>query len=720
LNGSRRKVALALSAVVLAAPAAARADDLQGLLEEQVVSTASKAPETASEAPASSTVLTAEDMYRHGIRSLDEAINFLSMGVVIENKTHDNEIGARGVHFAGDYQVHALLLVNGHAMNEPWDGTTYFERGTGVPFELIDHIEVILGPGSVLYGSNAMLAVINVVTKRAKDWQGVHLVAESEIPTSIRAAAGVGHTFKLFGKQAEVTAEFEYFAQNGPSFTYGPQAVGTRREEFLGPIVHHQTWGGVGARDNYATLPTGYVRFIIGDFEVNLRGEYWKRAMTSVNAYIFDDPTNYEVERWLSGDIKHHAVLSSSIDLTSRFYADTYDYVQNYPQSSACIPGMPLGCYYHLVGVSRWMGLEEQLSIDWLKDGRVYTLIGVDGRLRGIGSKLDYIEYLTNRNPGSYNPYDISEKALGAYAQQILRPVKQVSLNAGVRLDADDTFGAHVSPRVALGLHPWDGGTFKAIYSEAFRSPTAYERYYADVTGTVPAPDLQPETVQSFELAFDQRAKSQHVLFGVFRTLYNDLVLSQSLSQNEIQAAKAQGLLEANVKNADQYRNVASAEAWGFNTAFDGTALSSRLRYGATFTAGIARYHQSESAPGQELQAAPQVSGNARISYELGGYLPTPALVGRFVGSRLATEGPPLTYAPPLAEIRVALSGKLPWPKGLGYRASLNYASASTLPYTVGPTYLHPFTPVSTVKANELWPVDQLRTAVGLFYDLGL
>ena len=62
---------------------------------------------------------------------------------------------------------HFLVLVDGHAMNEPLRGSAWTGVGSGVPIEIIDHIEVIVGPGSVLYGSNAMFGLINVVTKRA-------------------------------------------------------------------------------------------------------------------------------------------------------------------------------------------------------------------------------------------------------------------------------------------------------------------------------------------------------------------------------------------------------------------------------------------------------------------------------------------------------------------------------------------------------------------------
>ena len=104
--------------------------------------------------------------------------------MVTANPLRDRDIGSRGVLMAGDHGNHILLLVNGHAVNEPLYGSAQFGRGHGVPFEMIDHLEVVIGPGSVLYGSSAMFGVINVITKRAKDFAGTHIIGETEVGKS--------------------------------------------------------------------------------------------------------------------------------------------------------------------------------------------------------------------------------------------------------------------------------------------------------------------------------------------------------------------------------------------------------------------------------------------------------------------------------------------------------------------------------------------------------
>ncbi len=126
--------------------------------------------------------------------------------------------------------------------------------------------------------------------------------------------------------------------------------------------------------------------------------------------------------------------------------------------------------------------------------------------------------------------------------------------------------------------------------------------------------------------------KSQHVLFGVFQTNYSNLVLDESLTKAEIAHAQALGELGNNVKSANEYQNIASLSSRGFNAAIDGTFLGTKLRYGATVTAAIAREQDPSTdykkggvlvQPETPLVVAAQLSGNARVSYELGGALPT-------------------------------------------------------------------------------------------------
>src|SRR5262249_14991846 len=132
------RIAAAIAAASALAPRVAIADepsDVEALLAQPVITTASKSAETGTVAPATSSTLPAADMDRLGIHSLAEAVDYLSVGAFSESPLGPAQVGARGVLLPYDRGSHFLLLVDGHAVNEPLFGSAFFDRGAGVPFE---------------------------------------------------------------------------------------------------------------------------------------------------------------------------------------------------------------------------------------------------------------------------------------------------------------------------------------------------------------------------------------------------------------------------------------------------------------------------------------------------------------------------------------------------------------------------------------------------------
>jgi outer membrane receptor for ferrienterochelin and colicins len=687
-----RNTAAAALAAILSWPAGVAADDisdLAGMLNEPVVSTASKSAETADLAPATTSVISADDLRRYGITSLDEAINFLGLGMLAEPGFATPEIGARGVLLSGDFGNHVLLLVDGHALNEPWDGTAYYDRSAAVPFDLVDHIEVILGPGSVLYGSSAMLGVINVITKRAKDYAGAHVLAEGAYPAAGRAAAGYGKQFDLMGREGEVVAGVDYYRSHGPGTSFGVQQLGVT------------TWGG-DATHRSVEVPAGYLRLLLGDLQLSVRAASSQRAATQIwgTAGSFDDPNNWERDRWLSLDARWGTSLSPSFGVALRLYGDLYDYLENDPSTTACLDGQA-SCVYRNSGVSRWGGAELSGTWDWLKDGRYVTLVGVDVRYRHVTSWASFQDGTTGDST-VVAPYDESGSTLGAYVQQTLRPATWLSLNAGLRLDDDYQLGAHLSPRVAAVVPAWPGGTVKAIYSEAFRAPTFYERYYADGLSWIAAPDLKPETVRSIEGVVEQRLGANRLRVGLFQSWWNDLVLQVAATPEQIAAAQAAGTLPPGATEAQTYANASRVDSYGVNADWEGSGLHQRLRYGA----GVTLAHSRQVSAGEStlLPAAAQAFGNVRASYQLGGRLPVLGLAARFVEPRpvSGSSDSPVPDAKRQVELRGAVTG--PISGGLSYRLSAGWALTDSSAYAVGPD-------------GRYLPLPRFQVLAGLRYD---
>lgn len=721
---SRTRFGAVLAALLTTS--AARADDgsdIEGILEQSVVTTASQTAETQAVAPATTSVITSEDIRRHGIRSLNEALNYLGFAMFTTNPLHGGEIGARGVLITGDYGNHVLLLIDGHAVNEPYGGSASFDRGLGVPMELVDHIEVVLGPGAVLYGSNAMLGVINVVTKRVRDHHGFHFILDSELFTWGKISAGGGTTLSLFGRDVELTTQIEHQQQDGPTYTFAPQAYGddsvTGAPKRYSPIGEGTgVWGGAARRSYYSKAPAAYLRVASGNLEIALRGSSYERASPYLDSLInpygdFDSPANYELERWMFVDAKYRIPVTRRFDLMTRAYADLYTYDWYVTSSAAedCGAGQVDGCRHNLHALSRWAGAEVRGTYDWLGTQALVTMIGTDARYE----KVEALHRVSPQGAGdeqTSSDVDVGNVRLGLYGQQTATPVRWLALNGGARLDVAEGYPGSVSPRAAASFLPWDGSTFKAIYSRAFRAPSSYERAFEDVY-TLKANHLLPEHIQSVEGSFEQRFGAQRVMIGAFRTVMTDLVSIATLGVAEIQAAQAAG---ANIDDSyvAQYRNVGRVENHGYNAAISGS-VSQRLRYGLHLTGAYSR-RRYEGGADDPITVMPSFYGNAHASYDLGEKLPTVALAAQFAGRRFtdrAFDGQftPIPTAPPTMELRGALTGKVPMVTGLTYRLTANYAFQSRGPYVIGPLQ-----DGSSGAQPTLNPVDRFRVGVGLHY----
>ncbi len=735
-------------------PPAADADgasdtsELQGLLNENVVSTASKSAEVGTTAPATVTTVTAEDLRRYGIRTLAEAIDFLSLGVVTSDSQHAIDIGARGVMIPNDNGDHMLLLINGHTQNEPLFGRAQFGRGAALPLEMIDHIEVILGPGSVLYGSHAMLGVINVVTKSAKDWPSVHAVAEVEPGKSWRGLVGAGILQKTpFAKTpADITIGVEYFRQDGPAFLYDYEYAGLDRASGRpgrysrnGP--ENGYWGGVAKDGYYTRLPSAFLRASLGDFELNAGVSSFDRAAPYTARYTkvfldFDDPDSHERDRRVWIDLTHRLNLSQVARLTSRAYLDGWDWLTDVNSSlrSACLgagDSTVNTCTLAGRGRSRWAGLEVRATFDWLQNERFVSTIGADGRLREIGSKLDFYDLATGRPlQSSQGTIDRDDTLIGAYVQQTWLPARWLSFNAGARLDKETRFDGVVSPRVAAAVRTWHGGTLKGSYAEAFRSPAYAETDYTSTVQLKPN-EIVPERVRSVEGSFEQKLGAQRLTIGVFRSWWQDIVENHILTLEEQSEAVRRGELLLNAFGVGQFRNVSRIDNFGWNGTFEGNAGGAQqLNYGLNATAAIAR--REENGVDLPLVVAPALFGNARIAYDLPGEWPVLGVAAHYLAKRpidRAYDGafPDGNFAPAQLEIRGTISGNVPIKllKGLSYRLTGTYGFADRGAYVVGPNQLYvpgsrlpDGSPIPT--SPQLLPLDRFRASIGLQYDLGL
>jgi outer membrane receptor for ferrienterochelin and colicin len=429
----------------------------------------------------------------------------------------------------------------------------------------------------------------------------------------------------------------------------------------------------------------------------------------------YDERENYELERRLWADLKRRTRLSQHVELTTRVYGDSFEYnrYSNVSTTYYCQYEGVTTCKNTTLGLSRWLGAEVQTNVDWFNDTSFVSLLGVDGRIRYAGYKVDHEDYDTGvALESSSSVLRETDTMLGVYLQQTWQPGEIFGLNAGARVDAYSAFGSRVSPRVAATAQVWPGATLKAVYSEAFRAPNWYE---AESTGglRIEARGLDPETVRSVDFSIEQKLRTHRLLWGVFRSWWYDMIQLQTLSPDELSDAQRRGEAPFGIPYATQFRNVAHIDSYGYNAGYDGSAYQGRLTFGANVTGAYSR-QERRGLPGAPVPLAPHLSGNARIAYALPDLWPTLGVAAHYLGARpsdvaLDTDYANPPYSDPQLQLRGTVSGAVPYVPGLSYRATANYAFSENGGYVVGL--------VDPAIQPLFSPVDTFRVTAGLQFD---
>ncbi len=372
------------------------AADLGDLLDASVVQTASRGAEEESTAPATMTVVTAEQLRLYGIFTVSEIVSYFGLGMSVQANGGDSgtvTTTARGVAVDGDGNNHVLVLINGHRLNDTWGGWVYFDDRLGLPLELIDRVEIINGPGSVLYGTSAMYGVINIVTKDAAAYEGLHVVGQgrmilpgdedndivgpggsNELGWSSRASLGYGRAFRVGDQNGGVLVQVERIDYRDPTHVFGPQ---TMTEWDPGPNTWPDgSWGGYGAGRRNVT--SGYLGFRLGDWAVDLKGGFWERYHIGDYQADFNDPDNREWQADGRIDVRHRAHPKAGLEFRTRAFADVVPYYGAWVYSDVdywCI-NLAGRCRSFQEDTSVLYGAEEVITWDWFVNQKVVSFTG--------------------------------------------------------------------------------------------------------------------------------------------------------------------------------------------------------------------------------------------------------------------------------------------------------------------------------------------------------
>jgi len=182
---------------------------LEELMEIEVgtVTTASKYEQKTTEAPSSVTVITSEDIRMQNYKTLADVLRSVKGFYTSYDRSYER-VGVRGFNLPGDVSTRTLILVDGNRMNENVQNFGAIGEGFILDVDLIDRIEIIRGPGSSLYGSNAIFAVINIITKKGADYNGFEVAGDMYGYENSLRDWDTGRGRVTFGKEFESGLDF--------------------------------------------------------------------------------------------------------------------------------------------------------------------------------------------------------------------------------------------------------------------------------------------------------------------------------------------------------------------------------------------------------------------------------------------------------------------------------------------------------------------------------
>ena len=599
-NYRKHAFALALSLHAAAACAADAPRDLTALPLEQLLAmevfSASKFVQSASEAPALVTVISAADIRTYGWRTLGDVARSVRGQYVSYDRSY-SYLGERGFLRPGDFNTRFLLLVDGNRVND----AVYDQAPVGGEFPLdlalIERIEFVPGPGSSIYGSSAFFGVINVISKKASDLPGNRVALEA-------GSAGARAASTSRGWSSPGGASFLLAASahrsDGRDLYYA---------EFDTPEQNH----GVAAGLDYERGERLLASARAGQLAVTaMHARRVKGVPTASYFQPFNDPRSKITDRQSYLNAAWRSAAAGPEQVSARLFLGRYDSFGDYiyPDQARTVN--------HDGSSSRWWGGELSLvssrfaghtvlaGLDYQRDYRLqqYTF-----------DVAPYYSYLDDRRRG---------QRTGVYLQDEVALSPRLRLNAGLRYDRNTGMGGVFSPRVALiaGLGP--DTTLKAIYGSAFRAPNAFERYYAypGPGGQLANPGLEKESIRSSELALVHQLGERSRLTG---TLFTNRVA---------------GLITQTVYDdipETRFENAARLRAHGGELEYE-----RRWDSGASLRASYSYAHVGHGGPGQEVSAPSHLAKlNAAAPV---GALWRAAFEAQYVGARSTQSGAASSY----------------------------------------------------------------------------
>lgn len=463
------------------------------------VDAVSKYGQFARRSPANVVVITREDLRRYKYRSLPEALESVA-GFFVYNDTLYDFVNVRGLGLPGDFNTRVLLLLNGHTMNVSAGSGGGNLHDFHIDLQSVERIEVIKGPGSVVYGNHAFFAVINVITTAPDNADADYAAALGGAPGAVRELSmsngGKAGDFwwRATGRAYQDNGVPQYFEEYDPA---NPDAADLAAN---------------GDRTNKDRDQSGAVYGRLGWKDLTLSVYAASRGKEEPTAQFyteFNSRENYASDQRYFTELAYEKAIASA-QLTARLYADYGNWQDNLD--------LPDGIYRDLIDDRKAGG--EVRSV-WTLDHH-QILLGFEGNRHNVEMPSAYLADFRADNARNER---IWFSTANLYGQEDWRAANWLSVIAGLQGSAHTIYKPAFSPRAGLLFFPTETQTLKLLFTTGIRYPTSFERFFEDNNAFIPNPDLTLERIQTGEVVYEFYPVSDlHVQTAAFVNNYRDVI----------------------------------------------------------------------------------------------------------------------------------------------------------------------------------------------------
>ncbi len=446
-----KKVLAVLALSVTAYAPSYAEDDQTAPIDEQVIVYGVRLQQAETEVGSSVSILTADEIEAMGVDYALDAVAAMPGVTINQNGAFG---GAATVRIRGAGSEQTLVIIDGVVSNDPTSPGGGFDFARLDPAN-IERIEVLKGPQSTLWGTDAIGGVVNIVTKRPDD----------EFQGSAFAQAG---SFNSLRGGAEVSAAGDIFEYRLSATRTSTDGI-SRADEANGNIED----------DSFesTTLGASIAARFLNEATIRL-SLLWIDAESEFDSFSFGD----------QGNVADGDELSATEELTGNL-------IFNIPLLDGRFNNSLLIAYRDIDRNSFSAGAASFSS----KGDRISYRYQADVAANDKNRFAFGVEHEDNKSNGEKNSID------GLFALYELQPVDTLTLTAGLRRDDHEVFGGETTARFAAAYNPNHYVTLRASWGEGFKAPTLFQTTFFCCGAIGPNAELKPETSEAADIGITLR-----------------------------------------------------------------------------------------------------------------------------------------------------------------------------------------------------------------------